>query len=109
MFPAEVKHMRASVEGPIIDVGRRSPGGHYFGAAHTMSRYQTAFYQPILSDWRNFEQWRDDGAATAEQRANGIWKALLQAYEPPPLDPAIREELQAYVARRKEEYEKSAA
>ena len=105
MQPIEVNEDTLALEA-IAEV---SPGGHYFGAAHTMSRYQTAFYQPILSDWRNFEQWRDDGAATAEQRANGIWKALLQAYEPPPLDPAIREELQAYVARRKEEYERSAA
>ena len=26
------------------------PGGHYFGAAHTMARYETAFYSPMLSD-----------------------------------------------------------
>src|SRR5690606_16828936 len=29
-------------------------GGHYFGCAHTQARYQTAFYNPIASDWRNF-------------------------------------------------------
>jgi trimethylamine--corrinoid protein Co-methyltransferase len=79
------------------------PGGHYFGAAHTMARYETAFYSPMLSDWRNFEQWREAGALTAEQRANGIWKSILESFEPPPLDPAIDEELTAYVAKRKEE------
>ncbi len=79
------------------------PGGHYFGAAHTMARYETAFYTPLVSDWRNFETWREAGALSATQRANGIWKELLRTYEPPPLDPAIRAELEAYVARRKRE------
>ncbi len=79
------------------------PGGHNFGAAHTMARYETAFYSPMLSDWRNFEQWQEAGALTAEQRANGIWKSILESFEPPPLDPAIDEELTAFVAKRKEE------
>lgn len=78
------------------------PGGHYFGAAHTMARYDTAFYSPMLSDWRNFEQWQESGALTAEQRANTIWKSILETFEPPPLDPAIADELTAYIAKRKE-------
>lgn len=78
-------------------------GGHYFGAAHTLERYQSAFYEPILSDWRNYETWRDDGSRTALERANSIWKQLLREYEKPPIDPAIEEELQAYMAKRKEE------
>ncbi|MEM7172327.1 MAG: trimethylamine methyltransferase family protein [Pseudomonadota bacterium] len=78
-------------------------GGHFFGAAHTLARYQDAFYEPLLSDWRNFESWHEDGAKSATQRANEIWKQLLKDYEQPPLDPAIDEALQAYVAKRKEE------
>jgi trimethylamine--corrinoid protein Co-methyltransferase len=84
----------------IAEVG---PGGHFFGSAHTLERYENAFYQPILSDWRNFETWQDDGAKTATQRANEIWKQLLHEYEKPPIDAAIEEELRAYMARRKEE------
>ncbi|MCP4877422.1 MAG: trimethylamine methyltransferase family protein [Gammaproteobacteria bacterium] len=84
----------------IEEVG---PGGHFFGSAHTLARYENAFYQPILSDWRNFESWHEDGAKNATQRANEIWKKLLQEYEKPPIDPAIEEELQAYMARRKEQ------
>ena len=84
----------------IRDVG---PGGHFFGTAHTLERYETAFYAPMLSDWRNFETWREDGGRTATERANRIWKQLLEAYEPPPLDPAIDEELTAFVERRKAE------
>jgi len=79
------------------------PGGHFFGAAHTLERYATAFYDPMLSDWRNFETWEEDGAKDATQRANGIWKELLRTFEAPELDPAITAELDAYVARRKKE------
>ena len=89
----------------IAEVG---PGGHFFGTAHTLERYENAFYEPILSDWRNFETWQEDGAKTATQRANDIWKRLLDEYEKPPIDPAIEEELQAYMARRKEEISSAA-
>ncbi|WP_119462192.1 trimethylamine methyltransferase family protein [Rhodospirillaceae bacterium SYSU D60014] len=84
----------------IAEVG---PGGHFFGAAHTLARYETAFYAPILSDWRNFESWREAGAQDTAQRANALWKRILADYTPPPLDPAIDEELQAFIAKRKEE------
>ena len=39
----------------------------------------------------------------AAQRANKLWKERLAAYEPPPIDDAIDEELREYVARRKAE------
>ncbi|HVO01374.1 MAG TPA: trimethylamine methyltransferase family protein [Candidatus Cybelea sp.] len=84
----------------IREVG---PGGHFFGAGHTLARFERAFYEPMLSDWRNFENWQDAGSKTGTERANAIWKELLRTYEPPPLDPAIAEALDAYVARRKEE------
>ena len=86
----------------IADVGA---GGHFFGTAHTLERYETAFYRPMLSDWRNFETWQADGARTATERANAIWKQLLAEAVPPPLDPAIAEALDAFVARRKREIE----
>ncbi len=79
------------------------PGGHFFGAAHTLERYETAFYAPLISDWRNYETWEEAGAETATQRAHKIYKRVLAEFEPPPLDPGIQEELEAFVARRKEE------
>ena len=79
------------------------PGGHFFGCDHTMSRYKEAFYQPFLSDWQNHENWVSAGSKDATQRATEIWPKILEEFEPPPLDPAIHEELQAYVAKRKEE------
>jgi trimethylamine---corrinoid protein Co-methyltransferase len=89
----------------IAEVG---PGGHFFGSAHTLERYETAFYRPMLSDWRNFETWQADGARTATQRANGIWKQLLAEAVPPALDPPVAEALDAFVERRKRAIEREA-
>ncbi len=79
------------------------PGGHFFGCAHTQERYETAFYSPFLSDWSNFENWQERGSVQTPERANKIWKQILAEFEAPPLDPAIDQELQAFVAKRKEE------
>jgi trimethylamine--corrinoid protein Co-methyltransferase len=77
------------------------PGGHFFGTQHTLERYEHAFYQPMISDWRNFETWKEDGAKTATERARDLWKKLLAAYEPPAMDEATDEALKDYMARRK--------
>ncbi len=87
----------------IREVG---PAGHFFGSPHTLERYETAFYSPLVSDWRNYENWEEAGSVTATERANGLWKQLLQEYQQPPLDAAVEEELLAFVARRKEEIHK---
>lgn len=79
-----------------------APGGHFFGAAHTMERYEHAFYQPLVSNWQNYENWQLGGGKDATQRATDIWKRALDEYEQPPLDPAIAEALDAFVARRRE-------
>jgi trimethylamine--corrinoid protein Co-methyltransferase len=84
----------------IKEVG---PHGNFFGASHTLARYETAFYQPFLSDLNNFENWQERGAVRTPERANGIWKQILNEFEPPPMDEALREELEAFVVRRKEE------
>jgi trimethylamine--corrinoid protein Co-methyltransferase len=84
----------------VAEVG---PGGHFFGCAHTMERYRTAFYAPLVSDWRNYGAWNDDGAKTATQRANTIWHSTLDNFVAPSRDPAIVEALNDYVERRKQE------
>jgi trimethylamine--corrinoid protein Co-methyltransferase len=86
-----------------LDTIRAVPaGGHHFGTAHTLERYQSAFHRPILSDWSNFENWTDAGSRTATDRASDVWKRLRAGYEPPPLDPAVAEAIDAFVARRAE-------
>jgi trimethylamine--corrinoid protein Co-methyltransferase len=78
-------------------------GGHFFGAAHTLARYETAFYQPLVSNWQNYENWQLGGGKDATQRATGIWKQALAEYREPEMDPAIRERLDHYVAERRVE------
>jgi trimethylamine--corrinoid protein Co-methyltransferase len=79
------------------------PGGHFFGAAHTMQRYQSAFYQPLVSSWQSYENWQASGARDATQRATVIWRRALSEYEKPAMDPAVLEALDAYVAKRREQ------
>jgi len=81
----------------MLEVG---PGGHFFGAKHTLERYATAFYQPMISDWRNFNQWQAAGSPQAAQKANALWKQALAEYREPFLDPALAEEIDAFVDRR---------
>ncbi len=84
----------------IREVG---PGGHFFGAQHTLARYAKAFYQPIISDWRNNQQWATAGKPDAQQRAHQVYKQALAEYQQPYMDPAIRQELDSFVDRRKAE------
>jgi len=76
-------------------------GGHFFGEPHTMERYEHAFYQPLVSNWQNYENWELAGAKDATTRATEIWKRALAEYEEPPMDPAVREALDDYVAQRR--------
>ena len=77
------------------------PGSHFLGSAHTMRNYETAFFDFELSDNNSYEQWSSEGAHDIVWRANQKCKALLAAYQPPPLDPAKDEALAAYIAERK--------
>ena len=76
---------------------------HMVGTAHTLERYDSAFYAPMLSDWRNFEAWQEAGAHDTTQRAHQTYRRLLEAYAPPPTPPDRREAMEAYIAKRKEE------
>ncbi|VAW25230.1 Trimethylamine methyltransferase family protein, partial [hydrothermal vent metagenome] len=84
----------------IKEVG---PDGHFFGVQHTQDRYEKAFYNPFISDWSNFENWEDGGSVQTPERANKIWKKILEEYEAPAIDEANKEELADFVARRKSE------
>ena len=77
------------------------PGRHFLDSAHTLRNYESAFFDPALADNNSFEQWAQDGAHDALWRASRRWRALLAGYEPPALDPAVDEALQAYIDARK--------
>jgi trimethylamine--corrinoid protein Co-methyltransferase len=78
-------------------------GGHFLGAAHTMERFRTCFYRPMLSSSENYERWMRNGGVDAAGRAGRIYQQKLEEYEQPPLDDAIREELEEFVVRRRAE------
>jgi trimethylamine--corrinoid protein Co-methyltransferase len=78
-------------------------GGHFLGAAHTMERFRDCFYRPLLSSSENFERWTRNGGKDATERAGEIYRQRLNDYEQPPLDGAVREQLEEYVVRRRAE------
>jgi len=81
----------------IREVG---PGGHFFGVEHTQARFRTAFHRPMISDWRNYETWVEAGRPEAAAKADQLARRHLDVYEPPAMDPAVRAELDDFVARR---------
>ena len=99
MQPIEVTEDDLALDA-IREVGA---GGHHFGTSHTMSRSKDAFYKPLVADWNNFETWQESGEKSATKRANELYKQLLEAYQKPAIDPAVEEELTAYVEKRRDE------
>lgn len=79
------------------------PGGHFFAAAHTMARYRTAFYQPLVADLSNFGNWTESGSKTATERANGIWKRVIDDYKPIDRSGEIGEVLDGFISKRMSE------
>ena len=80
-------------------------GGHFFGTAHTMAHYTTAFYAPLVSDWSNFETWSENGGLTAYERANAVYRQKLSEYRPPEMEASRRQSLERYVDERRRELE----
>lgn len=85
-----------------VEVGH---GGHFLGAAHTMDRFRDCFYRPMLSSSDNFERWTRNGAKNTAVRANEMAHKKIEEYEKPPMDDAIKAELDEFVAKRKQELE----
>jgi trimethylamine--corrinoid protein Co-methyltransferase len=82
----------------IREVG---PGGHYLGCAHTQANFKAAFWRSEVLDYKPFETWADEGERDTERLASERVTKLLNAYQEPMLDPAVRDALNDYVARKK--------
>src|SRR5688500_254268 len=78
-------------------------GGHFLGAAHTMERFRTCFYRPLLASSENYERWMRNGGRDANDRAGEIYRKKLDEYVAPPLDDAVRLELEEDVVRHRAE------
>jgi trimethylamine---corrinoid protein Co-methyltransferase len=112
ILDAEMLQMMDAYFSPIVvdepslaldAIREAGPGGHFFGTAHTMDRYETAFHTPLISNWDNYPNWLEKGGVDARARANTVWKELLRQHQDPAIDAGIVEALDAYVARRKAE------
>jgi trimethylamine---corrinoid protein Co-methyltransferase len=94
--------MDMSERGQAMDALREvGPGSHFLGCAHTQANFETAFHQSSVADYSSFEQWELEGSLTAEQRANRVWKRMLEDWQDPGIDPALDESLIAFMRERK--------
>jgi trimethylamine---corrinoid protein Co-methyltransferase len=82
----------------IREVG---PGGHYLGCAHTQANFKSAFWRSEILDYKPFETWEDEGARDTVGLARTRVTKMLGDYQPPAIDIATVEALQAFVDRRK--------
>ena len=104
MFHKFLQGLDLSDNGMAMESIREVPTtGHHLGTPHTMKNFRTAFHRADIFDYNSFEQWRDEGGKTTIEKANAKYKKMLRDYQPPALDSAIDEELQRFMAMRKEE------
>jgi trimethylamine--corrinoid protein Co-methyltransferase len=104
MLQTEFKPLEITEESLAFDAHEEvGHGGHFLGAAHTMERFRTCFYRPFLSSSDNYERWMRGGAKDTAARASDIVAKRLAEYEQPPMDEAVRAELEDYVNRRRTE------
>ena len=104
MVPKLVNGIDLSENGQALDALRETgPGQHFLGSSHTQANFQDAFWRSSMADNKTFEQWSSEGEITSAERARKRAAEILAAYKEPPIDPAIDEALQAYVAKRMEE------
>jgi trimethylamine--corrinoid protein Co-methyltransferase len=82
----------------IREVG---PSGHYLGCAHTQANFKSAFWRSDVFDYKPYETWAEEGARDTMALAGAKVEQMLANYQQPPLDPAIAEALDAYVAQKK--------
>jgi trimethylamine--corrinoid protein Co-methyltransferase len=76
------------------------PGGHFFATAHTMARYDAAFYPPLVADLSNHGQWTEAGALRSDQRATAIWQRTLADFRPPAHGEQAAARLAPFIAAR---------
>jgi len=94
--------MDFSERGQALDALREvGPGSHFLGCGHTQANFETAFYQSTIADYTSYEQWSLEGALTAEQRANRVWKKMLADYQDPGIEPSADEAMRDYIAARR--------
>lgn len=84
------------------DVEEVGSGGHYLYQESTLE-YMNEFRRPILSSRADWEAWKNKGGKSTAEVARDKWQKMLADYEEPAMDPAMAEEVNAYISKRCEE------
>jgi trimethylamine--corrinoid protein Co-methyltransferase len=105
MMAKFAKGVDMSDNGQALDaIAEVGPGQHFLGCDHTQKNFKTAFYQSNVSDNSSYEQWVEDGSLSAEDRAESVYKKMLDEYVAPELDPEIDRKLLDYMEMRKSSF-----
>ena len=81
-------------------ISMANPAGDYFANPHTIKHYRSTFIEPMMPTWGTFDAYETAGSPSLVSSALEWAKRALNAYEQPPLDIAVKEELDAFVDRR---------
>lgn len=84
-------------------IAAAEPGGHFFDNPHTMSRFQTAFYDPLNADLNNHGGFVAAGARDATMRATDIWQERLRDFKAPTICEPVKDRTQVFIDRRIQE------
>lgn len=93
----------AQVEGGDLAwdaIAATNPSGHFFDTDHTMARYRTAFYEPVIADLNNYETWAERGSEDAQTRATQTWQNILANFTPPNGAEERYSRIEAFIAER---------
>jgi trimethylamine---corrinoid protein Co-methyltransferase len=82
-------------------IAETGPGGLWLASPHTREHFKEWLFMSPIFETNDFATWDMMGRRSTEQAANDRWKAILASYEDPGLDPAIDQELRAYIEQRK--------
>ncbi len=94
--------IQMDTNGQAMDAIREvGPGGHFLGCEHTQANFKTAFWRSDLFDYKPFETWAEEGARDTQALATERVAKMLGDYQKPPMDEAVNDALEDYVARRK--------
>lgn len=100
--------IRSLVGGFVVDedslaldaIHKVGPGGTFLIAEHTLERYRDAFHTPRIGVRQGYEQWEAAGAEDASARARRVCQEMLDTYEEPAMDSAVKDRLDEFVAQR---------
>ena len=90
-------------------IRRIGPGGHYLGDKFTLKHFRDAFFLPEILNYEPYELWRENGSKDMPAYTRAKAEKLMNTYQPPELDIAIRESLDAFVQKRQREISPSIA